>query len=213
MILIIPVTITMPSRSIACQNSSTPREYLQERLQQERQVDGDRNAPIASEGRNTQIAGFRGDDTNSSLLWRRAFMGRRPQSAIGDEADTQSGFRVKEMEKTLSTLHKQNLDLKVELHHRRERQTVLEQRNATLERAQIELEKYDIARKEAINLILGFENRVTELLREIEMVRQIEADGTCRYSRDEKSDLGKPTASTPTSSVLRARLPLTTTKS
>ncbi|KAK6854919.1 hypothetical protein PG995_009107 [Apiospora arundinis] len=196
--------------------------YLQERLQQERQVDGDRNASTANGGRNTRTVGFRDDDTNSSLLWRRTFMGRRPQSAIGDEADIQSGFRVKEMEKvqtldslyqlvaiggvydtnqtsiqTLSTLHKQNLDLKVELHHRRERQTALEQRNATLERAQFELEKYDIALKEAINLIVGFENRVAELLREREMVRQIEADGTCRHSRDDKSDLEKPTVSTP----------------
>ncbi|KAK7949282.1 uncharacterized protein PG986_010168 [Apiospora aurea] len=112
------------------------------------------------------------------------------------------------MEKTLSTLHKQNFDLKVELYHRRERQTALEQRNATLERDQAELmelnenvwselNKRDIALKEAIALIMGLENRVGELLLEREMVRQVEADGTYRHSRNDESELEGPAASTP----------------
>lgn len=199
----------------------TISSYLQERLQQERQVFADRNASIASEGRNTRTVEFRDDDTNSSPLRRITPMGRRPQSATGDEADTQRGFRVKEMEKVqtldsfyqlvaiggvydtnqtsiqaLSTLHKQNFDLKVDLHHQRQRQNELEQRNATLEMVQVELEKYDIALKEATNLIIGFETRVAELLREKRMVRQIETDDTCRHSRDNKSNLEKPTVST-----------------
>ncbi|KAK8093474.1 hypothetical protein PG997_000159 [Apiospora hydei] len=134
--------------------------------------------------------------------------GRRPRSASGDEADSQKGFGSKEMEKTLSTLHKQNFDLKVELYHRRERQTALEQRNATLERDQAELmelnenvwselNKRDIALKEAIALIMGLENRVGELLLEREMVRQVEADGTYRHSRNDESELEEPAASTP----------------
>ncbi|KAK6844694.1 hypothetical protein PG995_014804 [Apiospora arundinis] len=183
--------------------------YLQERLQQERR-DGERNSPKASGGRNTPTVGFRDDDVNSPSLLRgsNTAMGRRPQSASGDDADSQKGYGSKEMEKTLSTLHKQNFDLKVELYHRRERQTALEQRNATLERDQAELmelnesvwselEKRDIALKEAIALIMGLENRVGELLLEREMVRQVEADGTYRHSRDNESELDEPAASTP----------------
>ncbi|KAK8086031.1 hypothetical protein PG994_001005 [Apiospora phragmitis] len=135
-------------------------------------------------------------------------MGRRPRSASGDEADSQKGFGAKEMEKTLSTLHKQNFDLKVELYHRRERQNALEQRNATLERDQAELmelnenvwselNQRDIALKEAMALIVGLEDRVADLLLEREMVRQVEADGTYRHSRNDESELDEPAASTP----------------
>ncbi|KAK8107006.1 uncharacterized protein PG998_009019 [Apiospora kogelbergensis] len=174
--------------------------YLQERLQQERR-DGERNSPRASAGRNTPTAGFRDDDVSSTSPLRiNTAMGRRPRSASGDEADSQKGYGSKEMEK--------NFDLKVELYHRRERQTALEQRNATLERDQAELmelnesvwselEKRDIALKEAIALIMGLEDRVGELLLEREMVRQVEADGTYRHSRNDESELDEPAASTP----------------
>ncbi|KAK8005992.1 hypothetical protein PG991_012289 [Apiospora marii] len=135
-------------------------------------------------------------------------MGPRPRSASGDEADSQKGYGAKEMEKTLSTLHKQNFDLKVELYHRRERQNALEQRNATLQRDQAELmelnenvwselNKRDVALKEAISLIMGLEKRVGDLLLEREMVRQVEADGTYRHSRNDEPDLEEPAASTP----------------
>ncbi|KAK8040073.1 hypothetical protein PG993_008484 [Apiospora rasikravindrae] len=183
--------------------------YLQERLQQERQ-DSARNTPRTTGGRNTPTGGFQDDDVSSSPLRRSATAtGRRPRSASGDEADNQKGFGAKELEKTLSTLHKQNFDLKVELYHRRERQTALEQRNATLEREQAELmelnenvwselNKRDVALKEAIALIMGLEDRVGELLLEREMVRQVEADGTYRHSRNDESELEEPAASTPT---------------
>lgn len=207
--------------------------YLQERLQQERQ-DGVRNSPRTSTGRNTPTGGFRDEDVSSSPLRRSTTAtGRRPRSASGDEADSQKGYGAKEMEKvsnaprsyllnamggvydvnnlsiqTLSTLHKQNFDLKVELYHRRERQNALEQRNATLQRDQAELmelnenvwselNKRDVALKEAISLIMGLEKRVGELLLEREMVRQVEADGTYRHTTNDESDLEEPAASTP----------------
>ncbi|KAK8078523.1 hypothetical protein PG996_004693 [Apiospora saccharicola] len=208
--------------------------YLQERLQQERQ-DGVRNSPRTSTGRNTPTGGFRDEDVGSSSPLRRSTTatGRRPRSASGDEADSQKGYGAKEMEKvrnapfschlnatggvydtnnltmqTLSTLHKQNFDLKVELYHRRERQNALEQRVATLQRDQAELmelnenvwselNERDVALKEAIGLIIGLEKRVGELLLEREMVRQVEADGTYRHSRNDESDLEEPAASTP----------------
>ena len=60
-----------------------------------------------------------------------------------------------------------------------------------------ELNKRDIALKEAIGLIVGLEKRVGDLLLEREMVRQVEADGTYRHSRNGESDLEEPAASTP----------------
>lgn len=87
----------------------------------------------------------------------------------------------------MSTLHKQNFDLKLELFHRRERQTVLEEQVELLEagKAQAEetnatllqeLEKRDKAVSEAVHMIISLETRIDLLLREREMVRQLESD-------------------------------------
>lgn len=87
----------------------------------------------------------------------------------------------------MSTLHKQNFDLKLELFHRRERQSVLEDKVETLEaeRSQTqetndtliqELERRDKAVEEAVTMIVTLEARIELLLREREMVRQVEAD-------------------------------------
>ncbi|OLN86263.1 hypothetical protein CCHL11_04123 [Colletotrichum chlorophyti] len=95
---------------------------------------------------------------------------------------------LKEMETTVSTLHKQNFDLKLELFHRRERQNALEQRIDALEteKAQIdgvndrlldEIEKRDKAVQEAVQMIVTLEARVAQLLEEREMVRQVEVAG------------------------------------
>lgn len=86
---------------------------------------------------------------------------------------------------TLSTLHKQNFDLKLELYHRRERQTALEERLEKLETEKIrtdemndklvvELEKRDKAVEEAVGMIVELEARVEQLLKEREMVREVE---------------------------------------
>lgn len=87
----------------------------------------------------------------------------------------------------MSTLHKQNFDLKLELFHRRQRQSVLEEKVETLEaeRSQTqetndtlinELERRDKAVEEAVTMIVTLEARIELLLREREMVRQVEAD-------------------------------------
>lgn len=85
----------------------------------------------------------------------------------------------------MSTLHKQNFDLKLELFHRRERQTVLEEKIELLEseksqaeetndRLLQELEKRDKAIAEAVQMILSLETRVESLARERQMIRQLE---------------------------------------
>lgn len=87
----------------------------------------------------------------------------------------------------MTTLHKQNFDLKLELFHRRERQTqleeVIERLEADKEKAEQtgdqlvqEMEKRDKALEEAVHMIIGLENRIELLLREREMLKQLEAD-------------------------------------
>lgn len=87
----------------------------------------------------------------------------------------------------MSTLHKQNFDLKLELFHRRQRQSVLEEKVETLEAEKSEtqetndtliqeLERRDKAVEEAVTMIVTLEARIELLLREREMVRQVEAD-------------------------------------
>lgn len=89
----------------------------------------------------------------------------------------------------MSTLHKQNFDLKLELFHRRQRQAVLEQKIEMLEEARAnveetngklveELEKRDKAVGEAVQMIVSLEARIELLLREREMTRQVEANET-----------------------------------
>lgn len=89
---------------------------------------------------------------------------------------------------SLSTLHKQNFDLKLELYHRRGRQDALEARNAKLEdeRAEMteihdnllaELERRDQALNEAIQLVMNLENQIVDLSLGKKMTRQAGADG------------------------------------
>lgn len=91
------------------------------------------------------------------------------------------------MVQTMSSMHKQNFDLKLELFHRRARQNVLEETIETLEaeknQAQEEnttllneLERRDKAVEEAVGMIVSLEARVELLLREREMVRQVESN-------------------------------------
>ncbi|KAK1994421.1 hypothetical protein LX36DRAFT_584423 [Colletotrichum falcatum] len=115
--------------------------------------------------------------------------GRRPRSSGGNgEPAKKTGMGAKEMEATVSTLHKQNFDLKLELFHRRERQSALEARIDALEadKAQMddvndtlldELEKRDKAVQEAVQMIVNLESQVAMLLKEREMVRQVDAAG------------------------------------
>ncbi|KAK4108519.1 hypothetical protein N656DRAFT_717718 [Canariomyces notabilis] len=121
---------------------------------------------------------------------------QRPESSGETGGTSKKGWSIKEMEHTLSTLHKQNFDLKLELYHRREKQTAMEERLEELEerfgrleseklesevlneRLVHEIEKRDKALEEAVAMIVGLEARIDLLLREREMVRQVEADAS-----------------------------------
>lgn len=98
-------------------------------------------------------------------------------------------------------MHKQMFDLKLELYHRRERQTQLDAKVQKLEAEQaktaelndklvLELEKRDQAVQEAVSVIVSLEARVEQLLKEREMVRHVDSEGYNFYSRD-----GTPTPS------------------
>ncbi|KAI5920897.1 hypothetical protein F4810DRAFT_713091 [Camillea tinctor] len=166
--------------------------FLQERLQRERRAESDR---LAGAGLSSSTGDIREREIPKSPVRRSATAtGRRPMSDSGDEFPSKdNGMGAKQMEKTVSTLHKQNFDLKLELYHRRERQTFMEQRLEFLEAEQLEmdserkkfaleLEQRDKAVQEAVNIIIQLEAKVDELIREREMVRQVEADGLYRHS-------------------------------
>lgn len=105
----------------------------------------------------------------------------------------------------VSTLTKQNFNLKLELHHRRERQNALEIRLEAAEK-QIgeqkelqevneqllaELEKRDQAVEEAVGIIVTLEERIERLMREREVVRNFDDrydSGYFRHSQDEPSN-------------------------
>jgi hypothetical protein len=91
----------------------------------------------------------------------------------------------------ISSLHKKNFDLKLELYHRRERQTALEDKVEALEmeksRAEEmnhhlsqEMEKRDKAIEEAVAMIVTLEARLEEFVKERSIIEQIEAEG--RYA-------------------------------
>ncbi|CAI4219837.1 unnamed protein product [Parascedosporium putredinis] len=162
--------------------------YLQEKLLRERKVELDNKS--VSSGRTSNDA-----HTQGSPCRREGFDPRRPMSSGGPDAPTKKkGMGVKEMEQvsanvmgsqTVSTLHKQNFDLKLELYHRRERQTALEDELTRMkdDSAQLtelndrlveELEKRDKAVEEAVAMIVLLEAQVETLLKEREMVRRIE---------------------------------------
>jgi hypothetical protein len=101
---------------------------------------------------------------------------------------------------TMTTLHKQNFDLKLELFHRREKQTALEDRVESLEAEKLErevlndklltkLEMQDKALEEAVGMIVKLEARMDDLLRERGMVRQVDAEGFGRSSLDQDSTM------------------------
>ncbi|KAF9767171.1 hypothetical protein IL306_000299 [Fusarium sp. DS 682] len=114
--------------------------------------------------------------------------GHRPLSAAGSESSKKKGLGVKDMEQVISSLHKKNFDLKLELYHRRERQTALEEKVETLEieksRAEemndhlsAEVEKRDKAIEEAVAMIVTLEGRLEQYAKERSIIEQIEAEG------------------------------------
>jgi len=98
----------------------------------------------------------------------------------------------------VTTLHKQNFDLKLELFHRRQRQEALEARleaaeKQLAEQAELqevneqllaELEKRDIAVEEAVCMIVTLEDKVEKLMQDRENVRAFEKDYEPGYYTD-----------------------------
>ncbi|KAK6223538.1 microtubule associated protein [Colletotrichum tabaci] len=177
--------------------------YLQDKLQKRREeaerlaaarAAQEMSASMDLPARHAQSSPAKGDSSD----------GRRPGSSGGSaDAAKKTGLGAKEMEATVSTLHKQNFDLKLELFHRRERQNALEERIDALEadKAQMdevndslldELERRDKAVQEAVQMIVTLEAQVATLLKEREMVRQIDAAGVLALEELE-SRLNGPT--------------------
>ncbi|KAI5862237.1 hypothetical protein GGS23DRAFT_605824 [Durotheca rogersii] len=180
--------------------------FLQERLQQERNVEGQRQASKFGIDLSASAGDIRDMDTPSSPIRRSATaLGRWQPPDGGDDLAMDPGMGLKRLEKTLSTLHKQNFDLKLDLYHRRQRQTALEEQVEKLEAENSEiaeahenlaseLEMKEKAIQEAVNMIVKLEARVEELLLERDMVRQVEADGSYRHSHADEPELkSKPT--------------------
>ncbi|KAK1829291.1 hypothetical protein QBC39DRAFT_136709 [Podospora conica] len=207
-----PPAIERPRSQLSREASQTSREslpptmstYLQERLERERKVnDSERSSSRASNDHTVAS-----DETNipqGSPLRNGHQDARRPRSSGGTEPAKKKGLGLKEMEQTLSTLHKQNFDLKLELFHRREKQTALEEHVEKLESEKAatddmndqllaELEKRDKAVEEAVAMIVVLEARVEQLIQEREMVRRVEEDGLF-YNRS--LSRGPDAASTP----------------
>ncbi|CAG9936841.1 unnamed protein product [Clonostachys rosea f. rosea IK726] len=146
---------------------------LHERLQKERQSESQKLASsrMNNESNNSldKMSGVQKSPTRSVGLDIS-----RPNSGAGGEPAARKGLGIKEMEHVVSSLHKQNFDLKLELYHRRERQTMLEENMETLRSEKCaaeelnnklaeEVEKRDKAVEEAVAMIVTLEARIEEL--------------------------------------------------
>lgn len=163
---------------------------LQEKLQKERRSEIQRNLDrLTGEMSSSGPADLRA--ATATPVRCATADGRRPELKDQNGVNgNKRGPALKEMEQTMSTLHKQNFDLKLELFHRRERQSILEDKIETLEAEKAaaretnetlvhELERRDKAVEEAVHMIVSLEGRIELLLREREMVRQMEVDNNC----------------------------------
>ncbi|KUI53233.1 hypothetical protein VP1G_00662 [Cytospora mali] len=182
-----PISKTSVKGSHSSLQQEPQSTLLQEKLQKERRSEIQRNLNrIAGE---MSSAGLVDPKTATVTPARCSTAGGsfpEPKDENGETGE-KKGLALKEMEQTMSTLHKQNFDLKLELFHRRERQTILEDKIDTLEAEKVsaqetnetlmqELERRDKAVEEAVHMIVSLEGRIELLLREREMVRQMEAD-------------------------------------
>ncbi|PHH90323.1 hypothetical protein CDD83_3959 [Cordyceps sp. RAO-2017] len=162
--------------------------FLQEKLQRERRAESEKLAYSTSLSRTDMTASVDiGHSAQTSPFKVPDAVGCRPRSSAGTDNLKKKGLGVKEMEQVVSSLHKQNFDLKLELFHRRERQTTLEERIEALEadrekshivadRLVEELEKRDKAVEEAVAMIVLLEAKVDQLIRERSMVQQMDSE-------------------------------------
>lgn len=164
--------------------------FLQEKLQKERRAESEKLGSSTSSRHNLDMSA---SVDLGRIATERSFKSsdyepQRPQSSAGMESAKKKGLGVKEMEQVVSSLHKQNFDLKLELYHRRERQTKLEERLGALEvekhdaqklsdKLQADLGKRDKAIEEAVSMIVELEAKVDQLLNERTMVQHVESQG------------------------------------
>ncbi|TGO85860.1 hypothetical protein BPOR_0357g00060 [Botrytis porri] len=162
------------------------QERLRERKVRDRRLSGDFSGSgvMAREVQSSPI--HRSSGGGSGVMREREE--RRPSSSGVGQPAGKKAMGVKQMEETVSILHKQNFDLKLELFHRRQRQEILESevdqlRKQTKQQAEVqeindallkELEKRDQAVEQAVGLICELEAKVERLLQEREDVRNYE---------------------------------------
>ncbi|KAG5918909.1 hypothetical protein E4U42_006708, partial [Claviceps africana] len=173
----------------SARQSTTVSSFLQEKLQRERKAEIEKlnQSQSSLSGTNPDLHASIDQlgRVPSSPLKSSVSEVHRPASSAGYETGKKKGHGIKEMEQVISTLHKQNFDLKLELYHRRERQSTLEERLNALESDKIrmeeindglliELEKRDKAVEEAVAMIINLETKVDQLFRERTMMHQIE---------------------------------------
>ncbi|OTA52984.1 hypothetical protein K449DRAFT_426937 [Hypoxylon sp. EC38] len=223
---------------------------LQERLQQER---NERRMSRQGVDLSASVVDVRDRGVHDSPVRSATATGRRqmPDSDFGDELIKNAGMGARQMEqvgsvhdnarspekltgadldaKTLSKLHKQNFDLKLELFYRREKQMNLEERVEKLESQYgkimdansklqsqyqeletryreameindnmlVEMEQKDKAIGDAVGVIVTMEAHIDELVRQRDMVRQVEADGSYRHSPSDGSNPESVTTDSP----------------
>lgn len=164
--------------------------FLQEKLQKERRAESDKLGSSTSSRHNFDMSASvdLGRAAHDKSFRASDFDQQRPQSSAGMESPKKKGLGVKEMEQVISSLHKQNFDLKLELYHRRERQTKMEERLDALEveksdaeklssKLLADLDKRDKAIEEAVSMIVELEAKVDQLLNERTMVKHVETQG------------------------------------
>ncbi|KAH9886382.1 hypothetical protein F4778DRAFT_786773 [Xylariomycetidae sp. FL2044] len=168
----------------------SPSSFLQEQIQRQRKAVG---AKVLGKSSGDLSASSEHGDRDSPVRGSTNERTRNARSEGSHETLKEDGMGMKQMEKTISTLHKQNFDLKLELFHRRERQSALEERIERLEEAQREqnemhsqliatMEMKDKAVLEAVQVIVELETKVANLVMEKEKVKLVETDGQYRHS-------------------------------
>jgi hypothetical protein len=216
-------SVNLP-RNPSSRGTSGP-SLLQERLR-ERKVESAkaRRDSVGTPARSTQSSPLKGREE------------RRPSSSGAGKGLSMGVKQIEEVScsiwpcsaiilifyKHVSTLTKQNFNLKLELHHRRERQLALEARLEAAERrieeqAELqeindqllaELEKRDQAVEEAVSIIVNLEEKVERLMHERGVVQAFDTQYESSYSRaSQEEQLSSPAPSRSQISSAMARMP------
>ncbi|GKU03944.1 microtubule associated protein [Fusarium langsethiae] len=160
--------------------------FLQEKLRESRQAESDKSSTWSRSHTDANSSGEFSRSLGSPV--RVVDSEHRSHSPASTETSKKKGMGVMDMEQVISSLHKKNFDLKLELYHRRERQTALEDKVETLEmeksRAEEmnhhlsqEMEKRDKAIEEAVAMIVSLEARLEEFVEERSIIEQIQSEG------------------------------------